>query len=276
VTIKDRGRAALRRGADALLWVARRRATIVGEEASTRSCLVFAPHPDDETLGCGALVARRTRAGAQVHVVVATDGCNSFSSARLTPAELAAVRHHEVLAALATLGVDPEKVGFLGFEDGSLAEHLGALVERVGGVIDRVDADDLVVPFVVDGHPDHRALATAVREHLQRSDHRGRVLAYPVWLGQRDAWTAGRHGTSVLGEAMSRFADVVARVPTEIVVDPMAARAKRQAADCHRSQLTNLTGEPDWPTLRPRDLQRLLRDEEVYFVVRGTPGATVR
>ena len=267
MTTKDLGRAALRGASDALLWAARRRATVASEEVATRSCLVLAPHPDDETLGCGALVARRARAGARIEIVIATDGRNSFPSNRLTPAELAAIRHDEVLAAVATLGVDPVRVGFLGFEDRSLAGHVDALIDRVGAVIDRADVDDLVVPLAIDGHPDHRALASAVGEHLRRVGHRGRVLAYPVWLGKQDAWTAGGHGMGVVPEVVSKLADVVARVPTELVVDRLAAGAKRRATACHRSQITNLTGEANWPTLGPADLRRFLREDELYFVV---------
>ena len=32
--------------------------------------LVLAPHPDDETLGCGGTAARLAAAGAMVHIVI--------------------------------------------------------------------------------------------------------------------------------------------------------------------------------------------------------------
>ncbi len=38
------------------------------------SLLLFAPHPDDETLGAGGLLQRAHAAGAHVHVVVVTNG----------------------------------------------------------------------------------------------------------------------------------------------------------------------------------------------------------
>jgi hypothetical protein len=42
-----------------------------------RSAVVFAPHPDDETLGCGGTIVRKIRAGARVRLVVMTDGGSS-------------------------------------------------------------------------------------------------------------------------------------------------------------------------------------------------------
>ena len=51
--------------------------TVARDETSTtgtRSALVLAPHPDDETLGCGATILRKVAAGTPVHVLVVTDG----------------------------------------------------------------------------------------------------------------------------------------------------------------------------------------------------------
>src|SRR5207248_577693 len=39
-----------------------------------RSAIVFAPHQDDEVLGCGGTIVRKLRAGADVTVVFLTDG----------------------------------------------------------------------------------------------------------------------------------------------------------------------------------------------------------
>ena len=40
--------------------------------------LVVAPHQDDETLGCGGLIARKRYEGLPVHVVFITDGSATF------------------------------------------------------------------------------------------------------------------------------------------------------------------------------------------------------
>src|SRR5690349_19075047 len=60
------------------------RAEDVTSQAAARSCLVLAPHPDDETLGCGATIMRKRAAGTPVHVVIATDGRHSLASSELS------------------------------------------------------------------------------------------------------------------------------------------------------------------------------------------------
>lgn len=44
--------------------------------------LVFAAHPDDEVLGCGATIARHTAAGDEVHVVILAEGATSRDDKR--------------------------------------------------------------------------------------------------------------------------------------------------------------------------------------------------
>ncbi|WP_424188127.1 PIG-L deacetylase family protein [Actinokineospora sp. G85] len=69
-----------------------------------RPLVVVAPHPDDEVLGVGGLMAL----SGQVRLIAVTDGEASHpgSSAR-TPAEMAATRRRETADALAVLGVSP-------------------------------------------------------------------------------------------------------------------------------------------------------------------------
>src|SRR3954462_15357013 len=85
--------------------------------------LVLAPHPDDEVIGCGGLVALHLRDGRKVHVVVATDGAQAGDAAQ---------REAESRAALATLG--DATIEFLSFPDRALANaheldgHLAAVL----------------------------------------------------------------------------------------------------------------------------------------------------
>src|SRR5664279_305672 len=62
--------------------------------------LVVAAHPDDESLGAGGLIAAAVARGADVRVIVATDGEASHpDSTTHTPAQLAITRRAEVTAA---------------------------------------------------------------------------------------------------------------------------------------------------------------------------------
>ena len=94
--------------------------------------IVFAPHPDDETIAAGGLLHALARSGRPLRVVMLTNGDGypravTGGDARRTPAASAyaafgALRQEEALRALARLGVAPANVGFLGFPDGGLAE----------------------------------------------------------------------------------------------------------------------------------------------------------
>ena len=94
--------------------------------------LVFAPHPDDEVLGCAGIVRQALSAGKRVKIVLFTngDGFPSWASLlahkpveQLTPedyVELARFRQIQCQAALKTLGAKPEDLVFLGYPDAGL------------------------------------------------------------------------------------------------------------------------------------------------------------
>lgn len=92
--------------------------------------LVFAPHPDDETLGVGGLIDRAQRRGAEVRVVFLTcgDGFPLCAAARYhrwpgraAMRRLAGDRRQEARRALLCLGLPPERAVFLGYPDRGLA-----------------------------------------------------------------------------------------------------------------------------------------------------------
>src|SRR5947208_6372296 len=94
-----------------------------------RPAVVFSPHPDDETLGCGGTIIRRRLLGADVSVVFMTDG--SASHRRLMPAlDLTALRAREARAACRILGVNEQSISFLNFEDGQLESHREAATRK--------------------------------------------------------------------------------------------------------------------------------------------------
>lgn len=89
--------------------------------------IVFAPHSDDETLGCGGMLATSIANGADVRVVLITNGDGfriavgrAYNTLRVTPQrciEFAYRRQKETLRALETLGVSDKQVTFLGYPD---------------------------------------------------------------------------------------------------------------------------------------------------------------
>ena len=90
--------------------------------AATR-LLVFAPHPDDETLGAAGLIQRVRKAGGAVRVVLMTSGDAFAETRRETPAHPSdfrrsgIVRERESVAAMTRLGLTKSDVVALGFPD---------------------------------------------------------------------------------------------------------------------------------------------------------------
>ncbi len=92
-----------------------------------RRLLVLAPHCDDETLGSAGLIQEVLRRGAEVRVVMATNGDGFLFATmeefrRIYPrhedfVRMGALRQQESLAALSLLGVPEERVSFLSYPD---------------------------------------------------------------------------------------------------------------------------------------------------------------
>ncbi|CAI8018243.1 Diacetylchitobiose deacetylase [Geodia barretti] len=82
--------------------------------------LVVIPHPDDAEVWAGGTIARWVRGGSEVHYVLCTDGSRGTDDAEINPAELAAMRGREQLAAADVLGVT--NMVMLGRPDGELED----------------------------------------------------------------------------------------------------------------------------------------------------------
>jgi LmbE family N-acetylglucosaminyl deacetylase len=96
--------------------------------------LIFAPHPDDETLGCAATIMRAVRSGLRIRVVFLTNGDGWPDAAAmlrqkdvkaLAPEdfrELARARQKYTLDAARVLGLAEDSLVYLGYPDAGLAQ----------------------------------------------------------------------------------------------------------------------------------------------------------
>ena len=99
------------------------RLAVMSEALLDAPALVAAPHPDDETLGCGGLLLARHARGVPASVVFLTDGAGSHQGGSSGPG-LAERRKAEGAEACRRLGAAPPE--FLNFPDGALHEHVEA------------------------------------------------------------------------------------------------------------------------------------------------------
>ncbi len=124
---------------------------------SDRTVLCVAPHPDDETLGCGATLLRHVAEGCSVHWLLMTrmDPADGFTDERIAAREAEIAR---VAAAYGFTGV--HRAGFATMRLDTLAKS--QLVDAVSRVFREVQPHTVYLPYRNDAHSDHVATFDAV------------------------------------------------------------------------------------------------------------------
>jgi len=218
--------------------------------------VVVAPHPDDEVLSVGGLLAQLGHEseegdegldGARIAVIAVTDGTASHVGSTEWPVErLARQRPRESRLALRRLGLSVEPVR-LGLPDGGLAALRGTLAARLVSLLRPRDV--VFTTWRGDGHPDHEAAGQACALAAASAD--ARLVEVPVW-----GWHWARPG------------DV--RVPWQHAVrldlDEDAVRRKRAAVQAFASQLRRDGSTGAAPVLRSTTVARARRPYEVMFL----------
>jgi LmbE family N-acetylglucosaminyl deacetylase len=193
------------------------------------SSLVVAPHADDETLGCGSLLAALAAAGRPVHVAFVSDSASATWGAAATRNERAAARRQEALEALAELGLRTDQITFIDAPDGQLdhlsPEERAETIARVAALLARVRPAHVFLPFLGEGSTEHDATVWLTREALACTGLTPFLWEYPVWAW----WNALR-----LRRQLNRPAENF-----HFVAAPWLA-AKRRALARHASQLPQL------------------------------------
>lgn len=118
--------------------------------------LVLAPHPDDETIGCGGAILLHRRQGDSVKVVFITDGAAGDPRGYYRGRDYRAIRRAEARKAASVLGVS--ELEFWDYADGSLNDSAG-LRQRLKGLLESEKPAVVYRPSLKDPHSDHRALA---------------------------------------------------------------------------------------------------------------------
>lgn len=231
-----------------------RRATVASPSELMVPTVVVAPHPDDETLGCGALIAAKRRLGAEVAVVFLTDGAASHP--RFGSDRLRALRRQEGLAACAELGVAEDAVSFLDRPDGRLARHVDDAGSALGEILAERRPIEVLVTAATEPHRDHAAAFRVVAAAVRGAHPQPQVRQYPVWLWNHWPWVRwsdvarDRRGRLTPGQWRRSLALLPAwsEFDWAVPIGDLAA-TKRAALACHGSQIGRLDGRDDWVTL---------------------------
>lgn len=269
--------------------------------AEALGLLCVHPHPDDESIACGGVLARYVEEGLRVKVVTCTRGeaGENLAGIDLGADDLVAHRERELADALAALGVTDHE--YLGYRDSGMVGstdnahpgsfHAADLYEaaaRLARIVRRfrphvVVSDDERGTY---GHPDHIKAFRVTERALE-------LAADGWWSTPEDGepWQVSKRYVHGLSQSRLRefHNDLVSRgiespfgtsaleegdeppfgmpddaVTTEIDVRPWLPK-KRAAMTAHRSQI----GEDSFFLNTPTEVGRRAFGVEQFALVRG-------
>jgi LmbE family N-acetylglucosaminyl deacetylase len=204
-----------------------------------QSTVIVAPHPDDETLAAGGLIATQRSLQIPVTLLAVTDGEAAYPD---TP-DLGRTRRVEQARAAEALGVAPDAVIRLGLRDSDVAASESALADRIEACI---DSDTLVVaPWRRDPHPDHEACGRAAATAAGRTG--ATLISYFFWT-----WHHFRP-ECLNGLALRR-----------LVLSTDAGSRRARALFCHHSQLNRGEGPPILPDILLAPARRPFETFAIY------------
>jgi LmbE family N-acetylglucosaminyl deacetylase len=218
--------------------------------------LIVAPHPDDESLGCGGAITLLRKFGCEVLILTMSDGTLSHPNSVKYPAEkLRDLRESEMRAALKILDVELHRATFFRFKDRHVPNEsdsgFESAVTKITEYLRTNQPKTVLVPWRRDPHPDHRATWQIFNRANEVHQRRFRILEYPIWLWE-----------------MAENVDL----PTEknIKISRLdissAVETKQRAIHAHASQTTDLIDDdPEGFRLSPEILAHFDVPFETYL-----------
>lgn len=134
--------------------------------------LVIAPHPDDESIGCGGLLIQY---GSQCDILVLADGRKGYHSRDTVDEEaLVRTREQELRQAAAIAGVG--RVFFLSIPDYNVADRQADV-----SAFDISKYDVILTPNHTERHRDHCVVTGIVARMRARQNRSAKLYEYEVW-----------------------------------------------------------------------------------------------
>lgn len=215
-----------------------------------KTIVVFAPHPDDETLACGGTIILNTKQGNDVYVIYMTDGRHSHShtfgiTADPTPDELKVIRSSEAKRATNILGVKERNLIFLEYEDLSLtARNIESAAVRVEKLLKQLNPDMIYCPIIQDRHQDHKATNLILYKSMKLFNVLPEIYHYLIW-GDLNYLIPGK----------SILVDI-----TEVL--PIKSKALKE----YLSQTTKISSNQSRPVLENDFMKRFLKNTEEFYI----------
>jgi len=169
-------------------------------------CLLFAPHPDDETFGCGGLLIKYPD---NFHIICLTDGIHGSIDKNPDHEAIKQTRKKEFISAIEIAGVNSYE--FIEIEDRNLIKNYDKFKN-----INLSGYNYIFIPYFMDNHKDHKATNVLLQKLLNdKGCHKNQKIAfYELW------------------SALPQFNYYVDITPIK--------DKKKEMINCYKSQLKNL------------------------------------
>ncbi len=137
--------------------------------------LVIAPHPDDETLGCGGTLFRHKHEGDEIYWVIVT-GINeengwSADAVEKRDAEIGAAAQKYDFSEVFNFRLPTTRIDTLPLSD---------LISKISEVYKKIEPEIIYMPWSYDVHTDHQIVSRALQSSLKwfRYPHIQKVFMY--------------------------------------------------------------------------------------------------
>jgi LmbE family N-acetylglucosaminyl deacetylase len=232
-----------------------------------KNVVVIAPHPDDETLGCGGTIAKKVLNGDKVFVVFMTDGRYALTDIGVKscpdPIRLKEIRIEEALRAARVLGLQEKNIFFLEVEDTLLQRYKRYAKGMLLKILKENPPSEIYYPQKLEYNEDHRAANIIVKEVLNQLDTHP-IAGYQYAIAWNFPFSTMLR---ILGEN-AFYLSMSMLFNCNLIRSDISKflLIKRAAIEQYASQLNLLSSDQKRPVLEQSFVRIFLKNEEKFFV----------
>jgi len=227
--------------------------------------IVFAPHPDDEILGCGGTIARKIDEGYEIFIVYLTDGRNVLRDLGIfsnpSPLEIKEIRKKEAKKATKIIGIPPKNLIFLDIEDGMLKKHQKLAQTKITEILKNYPVE-IYFPQEREYNIDHRITNMLVKKVIKTINFNPYVYKYII------AWIYPFNIISHIYPDNFKHKVISIFTRQDIIQNDISdyIKIKKKALKKYQSQLSIVSSKQKSPALKKSFLKNFLNNKETFFI----------
>jgi len=151
-------------------------------KVTNKSCLIIAPHPDDEIFGCGGLIITKQKSNAEIYILYLTNGEESLKN--IDKNEIIQNRKKAIDCVIEKLKLKNENIIFFNLPDGNIPrkdnQDFKTIIENLKLLVINKQIKEIYVPYFLEGWSDHIA-AYEMGKQLKKLNKDLDLFFYWVW-----------------------------------------------------------------------------------------------